>query len=63
VTSREHIILKDRREKLEEDFGTDKVSSKENDVHQQVVDDANVPDGEQNGGMVSRIHFPFKVIS
>jgi multisite-specific tRNA:(cytosine-C5)-methyltransferase len=51
VTSREHIILKDRAEKLEEDFGTDKVSSEENAVHQQVVDDANVLDGEQNGGM------------
>ncbi|GJN20554.1 hypothetical protein PR202_gb07946 [Eleusine coracana subsp. coracana] len=48
VTNSENIISRDRTEKLEENFGTDKVPSEENAVHQQVVD-ANVLDGEQNG--------------
>lgn len=39
----------DKTGKLDKDLGSDKVSSEENIVHQQVVDDTNVLDGEQNG--------------
>ncbi|KAK8459984.1 hypothetical protein SEVIR_2G250800v4 [Setaria viridis] len=44
----EQNISKDKTGKLEKDLGSDKVSSEENIVHQQVVDDTNVLDGEQN---------------
>jgi multisite-specific tRNA:(cytosine-C5)-methyltransferase len=45
----EQNISKDRTEKLEKDLGSDKASSEENIVHQQVIDNTNVLDGEQNG--------------
>lgn len=51
---REQNILKDKTGKLEKDLGSDKVLSEENTVHQQVVDDTNVLDGEQNGDMDSK---------
>jgi multisite-specific tRNA:(cytosine-C5)-methyltransferase len=50
----EQNILKDKTGKLEKDLGSDKVLSEENTVHQQVVDDTNVLDGEQNGDMDSK---------
>jgi len=45
----EQNISKDKIEKLEKDLGSDKASSEENIVHQQVIDNTNVLDGEQNG--------------
>jgi len=50
----EQSISKDKTGKLEEDLGSDKVSSEENIVPQQVVDNTNVVDGEQNGDMDSK---------
>lgn len=41
-------ISKDKTEKLEKDLVSHKASSEENTVHQQVIDNANVLDGEQN---------------
>ncbi|CAL5073838.1 unnamed protein product [Urochloa decumbens] len=51
VVDGEQNISKDKTGKLEKNLGSDKVSSEENIVHQQVVDDTNVLDGENNGGM------------
>ncbi|CAN6218030.1 unnamed protein product [Urochloa humidicola] len=51
VVDGEQNISKDKSGKLEKNLGSDKVSSEENIVHQQVVDDTNVLDGEHNGGM------------
>ncbi|CAD6224565.1 unnamed protein product [Miscanthus lutarioriparius] len=45
----EQNISKDKTENLEKDLGSDKASSEENIVHQQVIDNTNVLDGEQNG--------------
>ena len=50
----EQSISKDKTGKLEEDLGSDKVSSEENIVPQQVVDNTNAVDGEQNGDMDSK---------
>ncbi|CAN6182617.1 unnamed protein product [Urochloa humidicola] len=51
VVDGEQNISKDKTGKLEKNLGSDKVSSEENTVHQQVVDDTNVLDREHNGGM------------
>lgn len=50
----EQSIPEDKTGKLEKDLGSDKVSSEENIVPQQVVDNTNVVDGEQNGDMDSK---------
>ncbi|KAF8694739.1 hypothetical protein HU200_037825 [Digitaria exilis] len=49
----EQNMSKDKTGKVEKDLGSDKVSSEENIVQQQVVDDTNVLD-EQNGDMDSK---------